>query len=62
MQAAEPCFADPCAPEHRGQEALNISACGVCLLLINGVYLFVLWSSPRNCKLMHLISAGAAAT
>lgn len=30
MQAAEPCFADPCAPERRGQEALNISACGVC--------------------------------
>lgn len=30
MQAAKPRFADPCAPEHKGQEALKVSACSVC--------------------------------
>lgn len=26
MQAVKACFSEPCAPEWRGQEALNISA------------------------------------
>lgn len=60
MLAAKPCFADLCAPDHKGQETLDISAHGACQLLLNRAYSFVWWSSPRDCKLMHLVSAGAA--